>query len=50
MRLWPPELQAEGQETRKVEARKLRAESENPYQVGEMRLRLQKAVGGRIVG
>ncbi len=49
MRLRLPELQTEGLEARKVEARKLKAGSRSPYQVGKMRLRLQRA-GGRPVG
>ncbi len=44
MRLRLPELQAEEQEAKKVKAR-----SRSPYQVGEMRLQLQRAAGGKLV-
>ncbi len=50
IRLRPPELQVEEQEARKVETRKVRAGSGSPYQVGGMRLRLQRAADGRPVG
>ncbi len=42
MRLRLSELQIEEQEARKVEAKKIKTRSRSSYQIGEMKLRLQK--------